>query len=84
MRYEAKFYVAMQVFVSRGQLGKTALACVSSCIATDQWGGLVGLLQGAQAALEGQAEPELQSLAQEMRQVSTARHYSALCSASNC
>lgn len=58
------------MFVSRGQLAKTALACVTSCMATDQWGGLVALLQGAQAALEGQQEPELLALADEMRKVS--------------
>ena len=55
--------------MSRGQLAKTALACVSSCMATDQWGGLLGVLQGAQAALEGQEEPELRALAAEMHKV---------------
>ena len=59
----------LQVFVSRGQLAKTALACVSSCMATDQWGGLLGVLQGAQAALEGQQEPELRALAADMQKV---------------
>ena len=39
-------------------------------MATDQWGGLVALLQGAQTALEGQGEPELEGLAKEMKQVS--------------
>ena len=62
------------MFVSRGQLGKTALACVTSCMATNQWGGLVALLQGAQTALEGQGEPELEGLAKEMKQVSLMLH----------
>ena len=62
----------MQVFVSRGQLGKTALACVGKCMATDQWGSLTALLQGAQTALEDQQEPELLSLAHQLKQVSLA------------
>ena len=60
----------VQVFVSRGQLGKTALACATSCMATDQWAGLIALLQAAQTALEGQGGPELDGLATEMKQVS--------------
>ena len=59
----------MQVFVSRGQLGKTALACAGKCMAKDQWGPLTALLQGAQTALEHQQEPELLTLAARLKEV---------------
>ena len=41
-------------------------------MATDQWGSLTALLQGAQTALEDQQEPELLSLAHQLKQVSLA------------
>lgn len=41
-------------------------------MAKDEWGALTALLQGAQAALEHQQEPELLSLASQLKQVSPA------------